>query len=107
MCRNVIASRLEVFRREMVFGGPQHWHRYDYGPITKKWWRARKGRNLAELQIEAIDWAIEHRKAEPEDKDRGNRMEEIAKLQKLRNETAKSGKPAKPLGILPMVTSDR
>ena len=107
VCRDVIASKLEVYRNEIKFMGPQHWHRYDYGPITKEWWRARTGRSLAELQVEAIDWAIEQRKAEPKDKVREDRLNEIADLQKLRNEIAKSGKPAKPSGMLPMVTSDR
>jgi hypothetical protein len=107
VCRNVIASKLEVYRTTISFMGPQHWHRYDYRPITKEWWRVRKGRSLAELQVEAIDWAIQQRKTEPKETIREDRLNEIAKLQKLRNEIAKSGKPARASGMLPMVTSDR
>ena len=107
VCRDVIASQLEVYRNEIRFLGPPHWHRYDYGPINKKWWHARKGRSLAELQIEAIDWAIKQRKAEPKDEVCEERANEILNLQKLRNKIAKSKKPVKSLRMLPMVTSDR
>jgi hypothetical protein len=107
VCRNIIASQLEVYRNTISFSGPQHWHRYDYRPITKQWWRVRKGRTLVELQIEAIDWAIKTRKAESKNEVGEDRLNEIARLQKLRNEIAKAKKPAKPAGMLRMVTSDR
>jgi hypothetical protein len=107
VCRDVIASQLEVYRPKIRFSGPQHWHRYNYGPINKPWWHARKGRSLAELQVEAIDWAIKRRKAEPKDEVGEERADEIAELQKLRDEIARSKKPAKPRRMLPMVTADR
>ena len=69
VCRDVIASQLEVYRDLIWFSGPQHWHRYDYKEVSKKWLPKQKGRSLADLQIAAIDWAIEQRMAEgrPED----------------------------------------
>jgi hypothetical protein len=107
ICRDVIASQLEVYRGKIRFSGPQHWHRYGYGPISKEWWQARKGRSLAELQIEAIDWALERRMAEPAAEVREDREHEIADLRKLRGEIATSGKPVKRRAMYPMVTSDR
>jgi hypothetical protein len=107
VCRDVIASQLEVYRDRIGFSGPLHWHQYNYGPIDRQWWVARKGRSLAELQIEAVDWAIKRRKAEPKDEVGEERADEIANLQKLRNEIARSKKPAKSRRMLPMVTSDR
>jgi hypothetical protein len=106
VCCNVIESQLEVYRDKINFFGPGDWHRYDYGPITKEWYRDRKGHSLAELQIEAIDWAIKKCKAQPKDKV-GEEANEIGELQKLRDEIAKSGKPAKPRKMLRMVTRDR
>jgi hypothetical protein len=104
VCRDVIASQLEVYRNKINFFGPHDWHRYDYRPITKEWYRDRKEQSLAELQIEAIDWAIKKREAEPKDKVGEERENEIAELQKLRGEIAKSGKPAKSNGMLRMIT---
>jgi hypothetical protein len=106
ICENVIASQLEVYREKIRFSGPAHWKRYDY-PISKQWWDERKSRRLSDLQVEATDWAIERRKAEPKDSIREGRENEVAELKKLRDEIAKSGKPAKPRGMLRMVTRDR
>jgi hypothetical protein len=105
ICKDVIASQLEVYRDAISFSGPHHWHKYNY-PISKKWWEMRKGHRIAELQVEAIDWAIKQRMAEPEKEIRDDRKNEVAELQKLRDGIAKSGKPAKPSGMLRMVTSD-
>lgn len=105
ICRNVIASHLEVYREEISFFGSGHWNRYNY-PISKKWWDERKGRRLSELQVEAIDWAIEKRKAEPKEFTEG-RENEIAELQNLRATIAKSGKPAPSQRMRRMVTQDR
>ena len=45
-CRHIIASQLEIYRDKIKFSGPQHWHRYDYAPISKEWRQKRKGRSL-------------------------------------------------------------
>jgi hypothetical protein len=102
----VIATQLEVYRDRIWFSGPQHWHRYTY-PISKKWWEARRGRSLAELQVEAIDWAIAQRMAEPAETVRAERADEVSNLRQLREEIAKSGKPAKPSRLQRMETWDR
>jgi hypothetical protein len=109
VCRYVIRRWLEVYRDKISFSGPGHWNRYTYRPISKDWWQARKGRSLAELQIESIDWAIERRRAEPKADVHPDRKDEISALKKLRDGIAKSGKPAKRTHhrMLPMVTSDR
>jgi hypothetical protein len=108
ICRDVIASQLEVYRDPISFSGPGHWHHYDYS-ISKEWWEQRKSGRLSDLQIEAIDWAIKRRKTEPktfmiEGRDRNN---EVAELEKLRDSISKSGEPAKPNRMLRMVTRDR
>ena len=65
ICRDVIASQLEVYRDKIRFSGPGHWHHYDYR-ISKEWWGQRKSSRLSDLQAEAIDWVIKRRKTEPE-----------------------------------------
>jgi hypothetical protein len=107
ICRNVIAANLEVYRDAIVFSDAPHWNRYNYTAISKSWWQARKGRTLAELQIEAIDWAIARRRAEPESQISERRKDELPALQKLRAEIAKSGKPAKSRRMHRMVTTNR
>jgi hypothetical protein len=103
VCRDVIASQLEVYRDKIRFSLPR-WHEYDY-PVSKAWWKTRKDRSLAELQVEAIDWAIERRKAEPE---KERREEELVGLRELREQVAKSGKPTKSKRLLPpMVVTDQ
>jgi hypothetical protein len=101
ICKDLIASRLEIYREKMQFSLPR-WHEYDY-PVSKAWWKKRKNRSLVELQVEAIDWAIKRRKAEAE---KERREEELAALRKLRERIAKSGKPAKGNRMLPMVVID-
>jgi hypothetical protein len=102
--RDMIASQFEVYRDKIEFSGPQHWHRYDYRLISTERLRSRKGRSLSELQIEAIDWAIEPRKTAPE---KERRKEELAALRDMRDQIAKSGRPAKPKRMLPMVLTDK
>lgn len=106
VCLDVIRSRLEVYRDAIHFHGPGHWHHYDY-PVSKEWWETRKGKSLAELQIEAIDWAIERRRAEDEEQIAERRKNEIVDLQKLREEIAKSRQPATPHRMLPMISGGR
>jgi hypothetical protein len=102
VCRNVIASQLEVYRDKIRFS-VKRWHEYNY-PVSKTWWKTRKDRSLAELQLEAIDWAIERRKTESE---KERREEELVALRELREQVAKSSKPAKSRGLLKMVVTDR
>ncbi len=107
ICRDVVASRLEIYRDEIGFNDAAQWNRYNF-PITKEWLEKRKGRSLAELQVEAIQWAIDRSRNESREWHRLS-DEEIAALQKLRAAIAKSGKPAKPqrLRMLRMVTRDQ
>jgi hypothetical protein len=105
ICKDIIASHLEVYRVAISFEHEGHWNRYNY-PISKKWWEERKGRRLSALQIDAIDWAIERRKAEPVEFVREGRENEVAELVKLRETIAKSGKPAASRKMLRMVTRD-
>lgn len=107
ICENIIASQLEVYREKIGFDSPQHWNRYNYGPYTKEWRKKRKGDSLAELQVEAIDWAIEKRKDELKSIIEPRRKNEISDLEKLRDGISKSGKPAKPKPMFRMVTSDQ
>jgi hypothetical protein len=105
--REIIENRLEVYRDLIRFSGPSHWNRYRYRPISKEWWEARRKKSLAELQIEAIDWAIEVRKGEDPTRVHPERALEVANLLKLRDEIQSTKRPAKPGRLLPMVTSDR
>jgi hypothetical protein len=101
VCKDVIASQLEIYRGEILFSKPR-WHKYHY-PVSKAWRKTRKDRNLLELQVEAIDWAIELRRTEDEDE---RREEELAKLRALRKRITKSGKPAKSRRLAPMIVTD-
>ena len=96
ICRNMIASHLEVYRNKMRFS-LRRWHQYTY-PVSKEWWKKQNSRNLVELQIDAINWAIDQCRAEKEIPN-----QEITDLQKLRDEIAKSRKATKPRRMLPMV----
>src|SRR5262245_13088277 len=110
ICLNVIEAQLEVYRDKIRFGGPGQWNRYTF-PITREWLEKRKGRSLAELQVEAVQWAIDRSKELSNDKFAALDLsdEEIAELQKLRDTIAKSGKPVKRQrgGMLKMVTRDQ
>jgi hypothetical protein len=106
VCRDIIQDRLEVYRDKISFSGPSHWNRYNY-VISKKWWRNRKGHSLADLQVEAIDWAIKRRKAEPKSEIDEDRQNEVAELKKLREEIKTTGKPVPAGKMLRMETSDQ
>jgi hypothetical protein len=107
VCRDIIKEYLEVYRDKMKFN-ELRWHFYNY-PISKKWYEKRKGRSIAKLQIEAIDWAIDRHKAEPKSWAKEDRSNEIPDLRKLRDSIAKSDRPAERehSRTLPLVTSDR
>lgn len=105
ICKDVVRSHLEIYRDKIGFSGPQHWKKYNYA-ITKEWWAARKDRSLVELQIEAIDWAIELRKVDDME-GRTDRATELANLEKLRDEIKSSQKPAKPRRMFRMETKNQ
>jgi hypothetical protein len=105
ICQNVIESHLEIYRDKIGFSGPQHWKKYTY-PISKEWWQARKDRSLVELQIEAVDWAIELRKVDDMEA-RTDPAKELADLRKLRDEVESSQKPAKPRHMFRMETTNQ
>ena len=107
ICREVIASHLEVYRKELNFTGPQHWHHYTYPDISRKWFENRKTRNLAELQLEAIDWAIQRRREEAGRYEREGRKDEVDRLRKMRKALQQSGTALPANGLLPMYTSNR
>ncbi len=107
ICHEIITSHMEIYRDKIPVGSPRRWHRYDYPNISKKWWEARKGKSLAELQVEAIDWAIATRKADDDDGQfKDTREDELAALTKLREKIAESKAPAKPQRLLPMMTGN-
>jgi len=107
ICRDIIQDRLEVYRDKISFSGPTHWNRYNYDVISKKWWRNRQGHSLADLQVEAIDWAIKRRKAEPKSQIDEDRQNEVVELKKLRDGIKATGKPVPAGKILRMETSDQ
>jgi hypothetical protein len=109
ICRDVIASQLEVYADKIDFQDVAHSRFYDY-PVSKNWYEKRKGQSLVQLQMEAVDWAIDRHKAEPKkrwDGVRRSRSNEISELKRLREKIAKSRKPVKPGRMYRMVTSDR
>lgn len=109
VCHEIISSQLEVYRSKLTFS-KKSWHEYEY-PISKEWYETRKKLSLAKLQIEAIDWAIEKRKAEGDEHAgdrRGQlRKNEVPELERLRDGIAKTKKPTSPRKLLHMVTSNR
>jgi hypothetical protein len=89
VCRNVIASHIEVYRDQLEFWNARHWRLYDY-PISKEWWRERQERTVADLQLEAIDWAIAKRQSDEiwtEKRESG-----IRALRKLREDLSETKK---------------
>ncbi len=107
ICKEIIASHLEVYRDKL---GPMtkiRWQHYNYKVISKEWGIARKDRSLVELQVEAIDWAIERRMAEPEKNLREEHANEVDDLRKLRDKISKSKVPSKPRKLMPMITSNK
>lgn len=106
ICRDIIQSHLEVYRDQIIFYGPGQWNRYSYNLVSKKWFQTRKDRRLTDLQIEAINWAIERRNAEDKSNVPEDRKNEVADLQKLRERIVKDGKLTKPRGMHRMTTTD-
>lgn len=106
VCRNIIESQLEVYRDKIVFSGPRHWHKYDYKQISREWWQARRERKLFELQIEAVEWAIQQFEKSDDSDPRFDRVKQRSDLRSLRDKIAKTQKPVQPRPMLRMVTRD-
>ena len=81
VCLGIVTSYLEIYREYMPSLVEKiRCRAYNYVPRIhgaignevseekkkeiEEWWRARKGKTLLQLQLEAIDWAIEKRKEE-------------------------------------------
>jgi hypothetical protein len=107
ICREVIATNLEVYRKEIAFLGPQHWHQYTFPYVSKEWLSKNSNRTLIELQLDAIDWAIDQRAKEDGRYAREDRAQEPNKLLELRNRLKGSKEPLPGSGLLPMQTKNR
>jgi hypothetical protein len=106
ICRNIIASQLEVYRDTFRFSDSGHYHKYDYKPISREWWQARRDRKLYELQIEAVEWAIQQLEKDDDSDSRFDKKTQLSDLRKLRDSIAKERKPAKPRRMHKMQTRD-
>ncbi len=107
ICREIIACNLEVYRKEIAFLGPQHWHQYTFPNVNKEWLSKNRHRTLIQLQLDAIDWAIEQRGKGDGRYFREDRAQEPEKLKELRNELNASTVPLPGSGLLPMQTKSR
>jgi hypothetical protein len=107
ICSEVIASNLEVYRSEITFLGPQHWHQYTYPNVNRDWLSKQGNRTLAELQLEAIDWAIDQRVKENGRYAREDRTNEAQKLREMREKLNDSKTPFPGSRLLPMQTKNR
>jgi len=99
VCRDIIASQLEVYRNTIRFSDAPHWNRYNYPLISTQQMKKRAGRSLAELQVEAIDWAINKLDTAGNRQNDGDKTA-VAELKKLRTDILESGIPAKPNRLL-------
>ncbi len=109
ICRNVLETHLEVYRNKMRFSGPQQWHQFTYKQISKEWWDARIGRPLFELQIEAVQWAINRIELERTKIDaqaRLDRKKEIEDLRSLCDDIQRNQKATKPRPMHRMAMHD-
>lgn len=105
VCKNIIASQLEVYRTKIRFSGPGHWHQYTY-PVSKEWWEKNKEKSHRELQVLAIDWAIDQRKNETR-YNLDERENEVRELMKLRAQVATSDKPLAGSRMYRIVSQDK
>jgi hypothetical protein len=103
----IIATHLEIYRDQITFDGPAHWNRFRFPNITKEWLTTPKVRSLVEMQLEAIDWAIERCREEQKEGLAENADKELAALEDLRKKITKTGKPVPPAKLPLMATSDR
>ena len=127
ICLEIIALHVEVFREQIRFSDPQHWHQYNFVPqlhsaigkaVTdgrkkeiQDWWRERKHKSLYQLQIEAFDWAIEKRKEElkqlSDNRSRSEASDEIKSLVGEREKLNRSDKCLPPHHMWPSILSTK
>jgi hypothetical protein len=96
-CYCIIETHVEVYHRHVSFcngdAPPRSLHFIcDDAGGTRKWWEKRKGRPLADLQLEALKWAI--RQPQPryfESKARWKKA--VESLEKMAKEIRTSEKP--------------
>ena len=66
-CRRIVEEHVEVYRGLVTKTDEEGrskslWFIEDGCGGIEKWWKSRKGRTLAELQREGIEWALKQRK---------------------------------------------
>ena len=114
VCLQIVASHLEVYRKYMPsLATKKRFSTYNFVPriggideqVTEEqekenevWWRGRKGKTLLELQIEALDWAIEKSQ-----KETGTPIKEIERLVAVRDKLKQDRKCLPPKTIPPSV----
>lgn len=107
VCRDIITSQLEVYRDRISYAGPRDWNNDNF-PVSKTWWQSRKDYTLSQLQVDAIDWAIERRKTIKGTEGLLEKTNtEISDLKKFRDEIISSKKSAKPNRMLRMLTVNK
>jgi hypothetical protein len=91
-CYEIISAHIEVYDLTLLdrTGVPRTVHFLSAMGGVKKWYDSRKGRDLFDLQLEAIDWALK----QPRDERiaRAEWQNAIAALQRFRDEFAKNRK---------------
>ncbi len=63
-CQTIVERHIEVYQRliHSRAGPASLWFIQDGCGGLGKWWRTRKGKSLAELQLEACEWVLGHKK---------------------------------------------
>jgi hypothetical protein len=97
-CARIIYAHVEVYQEHVTTwdGEKRHslWFIFDHCGGIDKWWKRRKGKTLAELQLEGIEWALRQKKPKHFESDK-----EWAKakksLEKMAKEIRASKKPIK------------
>src|SRR5207237_10417444 len=68
-CYRIIVDHVEVYRRYVTRIEDERprslWFIDDECGGIDKWWKSRQGKNLAELQLEAIEWVLRQKKETP------------------------------------------
>jgi hypothetical protein len=97
-CDEIISAHIEIYHRELTLldrsGVPRSVHFLSAMGGIKPWYEARKKKSVFELQLEAIDWALE----QPRDQrvKQADWNEAGARLRKFRDEFAGSKQPFDP-----------
>jgi len=97
-CYEIIAAHIEVYRRYLRVldrtGVPRTPHFLSAMGGVKKWYEARAEKSLFDLQLEALEWALQ----QPPDKrvEQADWNKSVSALQKFRDEFAKDRKPFDP-----------